>query len=422
MMITRKSSSSSSKTMNSKQFGSVLSSISSSNKSIMNKLIIIILKIIIIIPLISSPFALIINAETLHGTTILNWPFVSQRSNGQFEGYCIDLLNELAPLMGITYTLSLVRDGQYGGWLSPTNGTVNGMIGEVSRGEADFAIGDITVLTNRARFVDFTQPFMEYGLAALIRRDILERYGHHIRTFKELSEQTDIRYGVKKHGANLPLFHDSPTVAKMYSYMDTHPSVFVDGESEGLKRVKQERYAFITESPFVEYIVERDCDLVAIDDRRRNFQFEYAIALPKNSPLKDRFNRALRQLRMDGKLSELKQRYWQNHNRNCPNDSNFDPNRPKSTTKIQFSDHTNRRKPNTDDDDNSSGRLRHSGGRIQPHDRIDEDDVELIKPRSDRTRRPIKPTNFRNSDSTFISGNFPKILFTIMIILIIFVI
>lgn len=324
--------------------------------------------------------------------------------------------------MGIAYTLSTVSDGQYGGWIAP-NGTVNGMIGEVMRSEADFAIGDITVLTNRARFVDFTLPFMEYGLAALIRRDILERYGNHIRTFKDLSEQTTIRYGVKKHGANLPLFHDSPTVAKMYSYMDTHPSVFVDGEREGLQRVKHERYAFISESPFVEYIVQRDCDLVAIDDRRRNFQFEYAIVVAKNSPLKNRFNRAIRQLRNDGKLRELKERYWLYPGRNCPNDIDYNPNMDKSKPEIRFTDHTNQMKPNNNNDDNSSGRLRHhqyggGGHRIQPHDRVDEDDVELIKPRPDRTRtrRPIKNIHSRNfAHTNFIfTTNISKIFLSII--------
>ena len=62
-----------------------------------------------------------------------NWPYVNRLPNGQFEGYCIDLLNELAPLMGMAYTLKPVADGQYGGWVN-NNGTVNGMIGEVMRG------------------------------------------------------------------------------------------------------------------------------------------------------------------------------------------------------------------------------------------------------------------------------------------------
>src|SRR5699024_4897855 len=89
-----------------------------------------------------------------------------------------------------------------------------------------------------------------------------------------------------------------------------HPSVFVAGEREGVEKVKRERYAFIAESPFVEYVVQRDCSLAAIDDRRKHFQFEYAIAVPQGSPLKNRFSKAIRALRKSGRLAELKDKYW----------------------------------------------------------------------------------------------------------------
>src|SRR5690625_5958899 len=86
--------------------------------------------------------------------------------------------------------------------------------------------------------------------------------------------------------------------------MDTQPSAFVADEKSGVQRVKTDRYAFIAESPFVEYIVQRDCDLVAIDDRRKHFQSEYAIAIPKGSPLKARFSKAIYRLQRLGKRSE----------------------------------------------------------------------------------------------------------------------
>ena len=76
-----------------------------------------------------------------------NWPYVNRLANGQFEGFCIDLLNELAPLMGMAYTLSPVADGQYGGWL-PANGTVNGMVGEVMRGVSILLKPDCTIFIN----------------------------------------------------------------------------------------------------------------------------------------------------------------------------------------------------------------------------------------------------------------------------------
>ena len=58
---------------------------------------------------------------------------MNRRQNGQFEGFCVDLLNELAPLMEMAYTLYIAPDGKYGGWVAQ-NGTINGMVGEVMRG------------------------------------------------------------------------------------------------------------------------------------------------------------------------------------------------------------------------------------------------------------------------------------------------
>ena len=58
------------------------------------------------------------------------------------------------------------------------------------------------------------------------------------------------------------------------------------------------------------------------------------------------------------------------------------------------------------------------GHRIQPHDRVDEDDVELIKPRPDRTRtrRPIKnihSQNFAHTNFIF-TTNISKIFLSII--------
>ena len=53
------------------------------------------------------------------------------RANGNFsyEGYCIDLLNELARILKFTYEIYPSPDGLYG--VEMENGTWNGMIGEL---------------------------------------------------------------------------------------------------------------------------------------------------------------------------------------------------------------------------------------------------------------------------------------------------
>lgn len=48
----------------------------------------------------------------------------------------------------------------------------------------------------------------------------------------------------------------------MHAYMTLNaPSTFVSSYEEGIRRAKEENYAFIMESASTEYITERDCDL-----------------------------------------------------------------------------------------------------------------------------------------------------------------
>lgn len=50
----------------------------------------------------------------------------------QLEGFCMDLLSEIAKKLGFKYKLQLVKDGSYG--RQDESGNWNGMIGEVVRG------------------------------------------------------------------------------------------------------------------------------------------------------------------------------------------------------------------------------------------------------------------------------------------------
>lgn len=253
----------------------------------------------------------------------------------------------------------------------------------------DFAIGDITSTTIRARYVDITQPFMDFGLAALVRREVLDSLGYTIKSFKDLSEQTELRYGVKRTGANLPLFHDSAVVKRMYSFMDTHPSVFVSGEREGLAKVRNEKYAFIVESPFAEYVVQRDCALLAIDDRRKNFQFEYAILLPKGSPWKSQIDRALIKLKRRGVLRALKNKYWrttQCAHTEAESIGEATSNEEEEGETINFSARSTLKSDRTKD-----ALARPSDQYRKPHEVVDENDFEYIKPRGDDGRRRKKP-------------------------------
>ncbi|XP_075260105.1 glutamate receptor ionotropic, kainate 2-like isoform X2 [Convolutriloba macropyga] len=93
--------------------------------------------------------------------------------NDQFEGYCIDLLEEMKKYMlqdGINfqYQISLVKDGNYGS--EQEDGDWNGMVGELQRGEADLAVAPLTINYQRQDDIDFSTPFMNLGISILFRR------------------------------------------------------------------------------------------------------------------------------------------------------------------------------------------------------------------------------------------------------------
>lgn len=59
--------------------------------------------------------------------------------NDRFEGYCIDLLKELAVILGFTYEIRLVEDGKYGA--QDDKGQWNGMIKELIDHVSGAAVG-----------------------------------------------------------------------------------------------------------------------------------------------------------------------------------------------------------------------------------------------------------------------------------------
>ncbi|KAK9395016.1 glutamate receptor ionotropic kainate 4 [Crotalus adamanteus] len=77
---------------------------------------------------------------TLLVTTILENPYLMLKGNHQelegndrYEGFCVDMLKELADILHFNYKIHLVGDGVYG--VPETNGTWTGMVGElIARG------------------------------------------------------------------------------------------------------------------------------------------------------------------------------------------------------------------------------------------------------------------------------------------------
>lgn len=115
--------------------------------------------------------------KTLIVTTLVQAPYTMLKENhaelegnAKYEGYCIDLLEEISKLPDISlkYKIREVADRAHG--RRDDKNEWNGMIGELLHGKADLAIADLTITYVREEVVDFTMPFMNLGISILYRK------------------------------------------------------------------------------------------------------------------------------------------------------------------------------------------------------------------------------------------------------------
>ncbi|KAM7413305.1 hypothetical protein PAMA_020610 [Pampus argenteus] len=129
-------------------------------------------------------------------------PYVMLRPNHQelegndrYEGFCVDMLKELADILKFKYRIRLVADGLYG--VPGANGTWTGMVGELisrpvtllshgrdtvdvdmcvwqqlqpwSGRKADLAVAGLTITAEREKVIDFSKPYMTLGISIMYR-------------------------------------------------------------------------------------------------------------------------------------------------------------------------------------------------------------------------------------------------------------
>lgn len=109
------------------------------------------------------------------------------KGNDRYEGFGIDIIDELSKLYGFKYEFVLQTDGNNGKVIDPETNTWDGMIGEVQAGvsipstislvfisiyslkissvkqRADLAITDLTINSDRITALDFTPSFLNLG-------------------------------------------------------------------------------------------------------------------------------------------------------------------------------------------------------------------------------------------------------------------
>ncbi|KAI5730902.1 hypothetical protein M8J77_001892 [Diaphorina citri] len=138
-----------------------------------------------------------------------------------------------------------------------------------------------------------------------------------IKNVEDLAKAGRIKYGCVEMGSTRNFFKNSNVslYQRMHSAMESsRPSVFVKSNKEGVERVVKEKgkYAFFMESTGIEYEVEKNCDLMQVGGLLDSKG--YGIAMPTNSPHRSTVSGAVLRLQESGKLRDLKNKHWKEHN------------------------------------------------------------------------------------------------------------
>ncbi|XP_071449244.1 glutamate receptor ionotropic, kainate 2-like isoform X2 [Hetaerina americana] len=126
---------------------------------------------------------LTIISESLQNKTFivssrLGAPYLMEREpkgtftgNDRYEGYSMDLIDEVSKILGFKYVFELVPDGRYGS-LDPKTKKWDGLVKQLLEKKADLAICDLTITYSREQAVDFTMPFMNLGISILYSKPV----------------------------------------------------------------------------------------------------------------------------------------------------------------------------------------------------------------------------------------------------------
>lgn len=93
--------------------------------------------------------------------TVAQAPFIIRDENSPkgFKGYCIDLIDEIAKIVGFDYDIKEVEDGKFGNMNE--KGEWNGVVRKLIDKQADIGLGSMSVMAERETVIDFTVPYYD---------------------------------------------------------------------------------------------------------------------------------------------------------------------------------------------------------------------------------------------------------------------
>ncbi|EDO46596.1 predicted protein [Nematostella vectensis] len=283
--------------------------------------------------------------KTIDVVAVLAPPFVMKKtgsgSNGtqEYEGLSIDMLEEMKQSLGFSYKLYLAPDGQFGS-RSRTSNKWNGIMGEIIDDKAKLSIAPLTISSEGQTVVDFTHPYMTFGVAFVMRvKDVEENYFRFLTPYHS-NLWLSICVMLFAMGIVLWIF----SLLSPYGYYGRyaqHPrkhkfmeqrKTWMPDIQTAIDRVMNSNFAFISDRPILEYIArqpeycgklkviggQRESLFACKRKRKRgkchNFltfgsTYGYGFALPLNSPITNLFNMEIFRLQRDLIIDRLKHKW-----------------------------------------------------------------------------------------------------------------
>ncbi|XP_030750371.1 ionotropic receptor 25a [Sitophilus oryzae] len=274
-----------------------------------------------------------------------------------WTGYCADFAQKISEVLGFDFEFVEPQTGTFG---EKVNGTWNGVVGDLARGDTDLAITAIIMTADREEVIDFVAPYYEQtGISIVMRKPVrktslfkfmtvlklevwlsivaalvvtgfmvwfLDKYSPYsarnnhkaypypCRMWKELTlnaSTDDTRYRVWDYPIREQYGHI------LLAINDSNP---VENASEGFRLVDEHLdadFAFIHDSSEIKYEISRNCNFTEVGDVFAEKPF--AVAVQQGSHLQDDLSKVILDLQKDRFFEQLQAKYW-NHSAkgDCP--------------------------------------------------------------------------------------------------------
>ncbi|ADP16173.1 transporter substrate-binding domain-containing protein [Achromobacter sp. SD115] len=217
--------------------------------------------------------------ETIRAVTDATFPPMEFVKDGKRTGFDIELVEALAGAMGKKVE-----------WIDID---FKGLIPALQAGRADIAVSAIYITPERAKVVDFTDPYYAGGLVVMTKKD------GPVKTLKDLDgRKVSVQVGTK-------------SVNYLKEHYPAVQRVEVEKNQEMFNLVQIGRAeAAVTGKPAAKLFAQSTPDLTVLNDQITTE--DYGIAVPKNKPeLTRELNAALQKLKADGSYQAIVNKWFE---------------------------------------------------------------------------------------------------------------